>query len=125
MKKFLIYSLLLLSFNLSFAGNTNPNNDKNKSEEVKVSWYGDRFHGRLTASGTPFDMNQMTAAHKSLPFGTKVEVTNITNGKSVIVTINDRGPYVGKRIFDLSKAAFHQIAKKGKGIATVTYRILN
>ncbi|MGI9526274.1 MAG: septal ring lytic transglycosylase RlpA family protein [Weeksellaceae bacterium] len=124
MKNFLFYSLLILGFTFGLASNTNPGDDKKESEEVKISWYGDRFHGRPTASGVPFDMNEMTAAHKTLPFGTKVEITNITNGKSVIVTINDRGPYVGKRKFDLSKAAFHEIAKAGRGVITVTYRIL-
>lgn len=124
MKHFLFYCLVFLGTIFSNAGNTIPSTDKNESKEVKISWYGDKFHGRLTASGEPFDMNELTAAHKTLPFGTKVEITNVRNGKSVIVTINDRGPYVGKRKFDLSKAAFYKIAKKDRGVISATYRIL-
>lgn len=112
--------VMLFSVNILFA-----NNDPiNENEEVKVSWYGDRFHGRLTASGERYNMNDLTAAHKTLPFGTKVKITNAKNGKSVTVTINDRGPFVGNRKFDLSKAAFKKIASTNKGIIKVTYEIL-
>lgn len=75
-----------------------------------ASYYADKFHGRRTASGEKFDMNKMTAAHKKLPFGTKIRVTNEANGKSVIVTVNDRGPFVKAREIDLSKKAFMAIA---------------
>lgn len=71
----------------------------------KASWYGPRFHGRRTASGERFDMHDLTAAHRTLPFGTRVRVRNIQNGREVIVRINDRGPWIGRRIIDLSKAA--------------------
>lgn len=74
-------------------------------QEGEASWYGPGFHGRKTASGERFDTYEMTAAHKTLPFGTVLKVTNLNNGKTVIVTVNDRGPYVGGRIIDLSKAA--------------------
>lgn len=74
-----------------------------------ASWYGSKFHGRTTASGERYNMNALTAAHKSLPFGTKVKVTNQKNGKSVVVTINDRGPFVKGRAIDLSKAAHKKI----------------
>src|SRR5688500_10020859 len=67
-----------------------------------ASWYGPGFHGRLTANGERYDMHALTAAHKTMPFNTRVRVTNQTNGKSVVVRINDRGPYVGKRVIDLS-----------------------
>jgi rare lipoprotein A len=74
-------------------------------QEGVASWYGPGFQGRKTASGERFNTNEMTAAHKTLPFGTVLKVTNLSNDKFVIVTINDRGPYVGGRIIDLSKAA--------------------
>lgn len=74
-------------------------------QEGEASWYGPGFHGRKTASGERFNTNEMTAAHKTLPFGTVLKVTNLSNDKTVIVTINDRGPYVRGRIIDLSKAA--------------------
>ncbi len=82
-----------------------------------ASYYGRRFHGRLTASGTRFDMHAMTAAHKTLPFGTQVRVTNPGNGKSVVVTINDRGPFTPGRAIDLSRAAASEIGliRRGHG----------
>ena len=70
-----------------------------------ASWYGKQFHGRATASGEHFDMFDLTAAHKQLPLGTWVKVTNLRNGKWIVVRINDRGPYVGDRILDLSYSA--------------------
>jgi rare lipoprotein A len=70
-----------------------------------ASWYGKSFHGRTTASGEDFDMFELTAAHKQIPLGTYVKVTNLRNGKWVIVRVNDRGPYVGTRIMDLSYSA--------------------
>lgn len=89
-----------------------------------ASWYGPGFHGRTTANGEQYDMNDMTAAHKSLKFGTRVKVTNETNGKSVVVRINDRGPYVGSRIIDLSKSAAQTIDMIGSGTASVTVEVL-
>ena len=70
-----------------------------------ASWYGKQFHGKTTASGEDFDMFEFTAAHKTLPLGTFVKVTNLKNGKWIVVRINDRGPYVGDRIMDLSYSA--------------------
>jgi rare lipoprotein A len=70
-----------------------------------ASWYGKQFHGRTTASGEDFDMFELTAAHRQLPLGTYVKVTNLRNGKSVVVRVNDRGPYVEGRIMDLSYSA--------------------
>jgi 3D (Asp-Asp-Asp) domain-containing protein len=78
-----------------------------------ASWYGHKFHGRRTASGTTFDMNELTAAHKTLPFGSEVMVTNIHNGLSVLVKINDRGPFIKGRIIDLSRAAAQVINLTG------------
>lgn len=90
-----------------------------------VSWYGAKFHGRKTASGEVYDKNELTAAHKSLPFGTKVKVTNIRNGKSVVVEINDRGPFVKSRVLDLSQAAFSEIGHTNSGVMHVEYEILD
>ncbi len=70
-----------------------------------ASWYGKQFHGKTTASGEDFDMFEFTAAHRTLPLGTFVKVTNLKNGKWIIVRVNDRGPYVGNRIMDLSYSA--------------------
>jgi rare lipoprotein A len=90
-------------------------------KKVHASYYADKFNGRKTASGQKFSNSKYTAAHKRLPFGTKVRVTNEANGKSVIVTINDRGPFVKMREIDLSKKAFMDIThKKGAGGLTVT-----
>lgn len=87
----------------------------------KASWYGPGFHGRKTANGEKFNMGAMTAAHKTMAFGTKLRVTNKRNGKSVVVRINDRGPFVGGRMLDLSKAAATQIGmiKTGSGAVCV------
>lgn len=85
------------------------------SQQGEISYYAEKFHGRRTASGKRFDKNAFTAAHRSLPFGTKVEVTNLANGKTVIVEINDRGPYSEDRILDLSPAAARKIGLIGRG----------
>lgn len=79
----------------------------------KASWYGPGFHGRKTASGQPFDQYQLTAAHPRLPLGTRARVTNLHNGKTVEVTINDRGPHGGGRIIDVSRAAAQRLAMRG------------
>lgn len=90
--------------------------------DVFASYYGEPFHGRPTASGEIFDMNAYTAAHKTLPFGTMLEITNLENGKKVIVRVNDRGPFVGNREIDLSRAAAEMLGMIGQGIARVTIR---
>ena len=92
------------------------------SEQGMVSYYAEKFHGRRTASGQTFDKNAFTAAHRSLPFGTKVEVTNLDNGKSVVVVINDRGPYAENRILDVSPAAARKLGLIGRG--TVKARVV-
>ena len=89
-----------------------------------ASWYGPKFHGKLTASGEPFDMNDLTAAHPTLPFGTRVRVTNGANGKSVVVRINDRGPFVEKRVIDLSRLAAKLIGITNSGVARVQLEVL-
>jgi rare lipoprotein A len=92
-----------------------------------ASWYGgngDGFHGRKTASGVTFNTYSMMAAHKSLPFGTRVRVTNVSNGKQVVVKIMDRGPYIGGRVIDLSKAAAQLLGMMGTGVARVRVDVL-
>lgn len=84
-----------------------------------ASWYGPGFNGKRAASGEIFDQNAMTAAHKTLPFGTKVKVIDQRTGKSVLVKINDRGPYHGSRIIDLSKAAATKLGLVAKGTGKV------
>lgn len=84
-----------------------------------ASWYGPNFHGKLTANGETFNMNDLTAAHKTLPFNTVVKVENLDNNRSVIVRINDRGPYVGDRIIDLSKKSAEEVDMIGAGTANV------
>ncbi|MEZ9038879.1 MULTISPECIES: septal ring lytic transglycosylase RlpA family protein [unclassified Vibrio] len=91
----------------------------------KASWYGDKFHGRLTASGETYNMNATTAAHKTLPFGTIVRVTNTDNNKSVDVKINDRGPYVKGRVIDLSHKAFAKIGNVKQGTVPVKIEIVD
>jgi rare lipoprotein A len=89
-----------------------------------ASWYGGKFHGRMTSSGEVFDTNEMTAAHRSLPFGTMVKVTNLENGRTAVVKINDRGPFVDGRIIDLSRAAAAELDFLGKGVAEVSLEII-
>jgi rare lipoprotein A len=94
-------------------------------ENAIASYYADMFHNRKTASGAKFDNNKLTAAHKKLPFGTKLKITNPSNDKSVVVTVNDRGPFVKGREIDLSKKAFMMIASnKGSGVQKVTIEII-
>jgi rare lipoprotein A len=90
----------------------------------KASYYASKFNGRKTASGERFSNNKLTAAHKTLAFGTKVKVTNIKNGRSVKVLINDRGPFVAGRIIDLSQKAAQKIAidKEGVGKVKISYK---
>lgn len=94
-------------------------------QEGQASWYGGFFHGRRTANGERYDINKLTAAHKKLPFGTRVLVTNTATQKSVVVKINDRGPFVGERIIDLSPEAFKRIGNLGQGVMSVKLTILN
>lgn len=110
----------------------------NPPKITNVSWYGPGFHGKLTANGETYDQNEITAASPVLPFNTLVRVTNLDNGKSIVVRINDRGPYKmdkegkavfplqphPKRSFDLSKGAFSKIANTDKGILNIKYEIL-
>ena len=102
-----------------------PETELNSYKETGLaSYYARRFQNRKTASGEVLNNNSMTAAHKTLPFGTVVFVKNISNGKSVTVRINDRGPFVDGRIIDLTRAAFSQIASLDKGLVRVEIRVV-
>lgn len=118
-----IYLLFLLIFLVP-----DFNSELIQQEPVKengiASYYGKKFHGRKTASGELFDMKEFTAAHKTLPFNTLVKVTNLSNQKSVIVRINDRGPYSPKRIIDISRAAAEEIEMIQSGYTTVEIEIV-
>lgn len=104
-----------------------------RSESVKpgttqvglASWYGEPYHGRRAANGEVYDMNKLTAAHRTLPFDTLVSVLNLDNQREVRVRINDRGPFVGDRIIDLSRAAAQEISMLGPGIAKVRVEVLS
>ena len=94
-------------------------NGKMVTEKGQASYYGDKFEGRKTANGEIFSQQKMTAAHRTLPFGTIVVVKNISNGKTVKVRINDRGPFVSGRIIDLSRAAAAALGYINAGLASV------
>jgi len=96
-----------------------PEEDTSYREEGLASWYGDDFHGRLTANGEVFDMTSLTAAHPTLPMPCYARVTNLSNGKSLIVRVNDRGPYHGNRLMDVSSRAADLLEFKGNGVARV------
>lgn len=93
--------------------------------EGQASFYGDELAGNPTASGESFDPAKLTAAHRTLPLGSRVRVTNLQNGESVVVRINDRGPFHGRRVIDLSKAAARQIGMLSRGTARVRIELLN
>ena len=109
------------------SASVNAKNDSNwigYTESGKASYYAMKFQSKKTASGELYDKAQKTAAHKKLPFGTKVKVTNRKNGKSVIVKINDRGPFIKGRIVDLSGSAFSRIANFEDGIIDVKIEVI-
>jgi len=99
--------------------NSSRETSKKKVIRGQASWYGPGFHGKKTASGEIFDQGRLTAAHKTLPLGTKAKVTNLENGNSVEVEINDRGPYVGDRVIDLSRAAANALGFVESGLTLV------
>jgi rare lipoprotein A len=101
------------------AGNDELGSGKRHTETGNASYYADKFIGRPTASGEKYNANAYTAAHRKLAFGTKVKVTNVANGKSVVVRINDRGPFVSGRIIDVSKAAAQKLGLIAAGVAKV------
>lgn len=125
MKNFLI---VVIFFSLSlFSSCKDKVNTQQKYvlyQKGEASWYGPGFNGKKTASGEVFDMNKLTAAHRTLKFGTVVRVTNLRNSKQVEVVINDRGPATEKRIIDLSKRAAQEIGLVEAGVGKVTIEII-
>lgn len=118
MKKLILLCTTILLFALVSEG------QPSFVQQGMASYYGDGFHGKYTASGEKFSKYKLTAAHPSLDFGTMVKVTNLTNGKSVIVRINDRGPFSKNRIIDVSEAAAEQLGMIGDGTAQVRVETL-
>ncbi|WP_300655157.1 septal ring lytic transglycosylase RlpA family protein [Pseudomonas sp.] len=116
MRLFLIVTIGLLLSACAGQGQIDPHGYR---AEGQASYYGARHHGKKTASGERFDQHALTAAHRSLPFGSKVLVTNLRNDKSVVVRINDRGPYAKKRIIDLSQKAAEQLDMLRAGVVPV------
>jgi rare lipoprotein A len=121
MNKFLNKYLLLTFF---FAFSTSACAKHKKVQVGNGSWYGKKFQGRPTASGEKYNMYAYTAAHKTLPFNTIVEVTNLSNNRKVIVRINDRGPYTKGRIIDLSYLAAKKLGYLNKGVTKLKVRVL-
>jgi rare lipoprotein A len=125
---------------ITMGGNANPATEMTRSTFAELvyrylkskegcrygggSFYSDWFEGRGTSSGEPYKAAELTAAHRTLPFNTIIKVTNLENGKSVTVRVNDRGPYITGRVVDLSRTAFEQIAYTGQGVIWVEYQII-
>jgi rare lipoprotein A len=131
----IVFSFSACSANVRFSKTTNADsvktiqaqkdkNNPNLAIRGRCSYYGKKFHGRKTANGETFDMYQLTAAHKTLPFGTVLRVTNLDNQKTVTVRINDRGPFVKNRVLDLSYAAAKEIDLIKNGTAKIEAEIV-
>jgi rare lipoprotein A len=119
-------ALLLIAFVAACAG---PKVVRTPAPEVRaerglVSWYGHPYHGRKTSSGETYDMEQMTAAHRTLPFGTWLLVENLATGKTVRVRVNDRGPFKEERILDVSRAAAVALGMMGPGVIRARVRVI-
>ncbi|WP_028120903.1 septal ring lytic transglycosylase RlpA family protein [Epilithonimonas tenax] len=117
--------LLVIIMMISTLGIYSFKNNATDAKTSFASFYHDKFNGRKTASGEIFSNKEFTAANKTLPFGTEVKVTNLISGKSVVVRVNDRGPYHSSRAFDLSKAAFDSIGDTRKGTIAIEYEIID
>ncbi|MGM0419031.1 MAG: septal ring lytic transglycosylase RlpA family protein, partial [Thermodesulfobacteriota bacterium] len=104
---------------------TTIDSSQNFSQKGIASWYGKKFHGRKTANGETYNMHDMTCAHKTLPFNTKLEVKNLSNGKKTVVRVNDRGPFVNKRIIDLSYKAAGKLGIDITGTAPVVIKAID
>lgn len=134
-KTYLFFMLALVSLNTyAYAKDfsktsgfyvTMPKNTLSQKQVGTASWYGKQFHGRKTANGETFNIEQFTAAHNSLPFGSVARVTNLNNQRSIKVVINDRGPFVGNRIIDLSKKAAEALGFSRQGVAKVQVEYLH
>ena len=109
----------------SACATTRPTAGRPAQDVSIASYYAKALHGRVTASGERYDMHALTAAHRTLPFGSRVRVTNLDNGRSVVVRINDRGPYVEKRVIDLSYAAARELQFLDDGTARVRLEVLD
>ena len=119
----LVFSLFMIP--ALFCGCSHMNSSTTTWQQVgTASWYGKDFHGRPTASGEIYDMNGLSAAHKTLPLGTRVRVTNLDNGRRIDVPINDRGPFVGRRIIDMSYGAARQLDMVQEGLAKVHVQVI-
>lgn len=105
-------------------GSRNSSSNSSGYAITTVSYYANKFNGKKTASGETYKHSKMTGAHKSLSFGTRVEIVNVDNDKSVIIVVNDRGPLRSSREFDLSQGAFKKIADLNDGIVKIKYKIL-
>jgi rare lipoprotein A len=116
MRKFGLFCISLLLWIYTFAGD---------NYHGYASYYGNEFEGRTTASGDKFTQGKFTCAHRTLPFGTKLKVENLENGKEVIVIVNDRGPFHGSRIIDVSKIAAQQLGMIQKGTANVKIEVID
>lgn len=116
--------LALSEFPNSYAASSDVAKAASVAEVGMASYYADKYHGKTTASGEAFDMNELTAAHRTLPFGTRVKVTDLENNRSVIVRINDRGPFVEGRVIDLSRAAAEELQFIRAGLAKVRVEII-
>jgi len=124
-KLFLLFLLVLpIIFVFSSCGKEYVYKPRKARVTGVASWYGPGFHGRTTANGEKYNQNALTAAHRKLPFGTRVKVVNLKNKKEVIVRINDRGPYVRGRVIDLSKAAANRLDFIKSGITKVSLEIV-
>ena len=121
MKKMILLAIVCF-FALSACHRKTGAGGRSGSESGLASYYADKYNGRTTSNGEIFRQSKLTAAHKTLPFGTKVKVTNLSNGKSVKVRVNDRGPFITGRIIDLSKSAAAKIDLVGVGVAQVKIR---
>jgi rare lipoprotein A len=139
LKKILTHASVLMPILFVAACNTTASNDPSTTGSISAtgsltgkelqrgmaSWYGPGFHGRKTASGERFNSSEMTAAHRFLPFGTRLRVVNETNGRSVVVRVNDRGPFAHRRIIDLAKGPAQSLGLMSSGTAYVSLHRLD
>ncbi len=115
-----LYCFLLVGLAACHRGANSSSGGHPVKQTGKASYYADKFNGKPTASGEPYNSSKLTAAHRTLPFGTMVKVVNLRNQKEVVVRINDRGPFAAGRIIDLSKAAAQKIDMLQSGVVEVT-----
>ncbi|MCE2572525.1 septal ring lytic transglycosylase RlpA family protein [Motilimonas eburnea] len=126
----LIKATLFVAFSLALSACSSTPSGKEANwrgftQSGQASYYADKYNNRKTASGEIYHHKYSTAAHRELPFGAKVKVTNVKNGKTVVVKINDRGPFIRGRIIDLSKSAFSRIGNTSEGLLDVTIQVID